>query len=149
MLSVFIAIDPCTRENGCMQVLRGSHQMGRIDHGLTGQQSGADLERVEQAKRRLELVQCEMQPGTAMFFHCNLLHTSEANLSEQPRWALICCYNARSNDPFKPHHHPGYTPLVPVPDTAIREIGARPTAAAQRFLHQSDEDPTRRTESNA
>ena len=35
MLSVFIAVDPCTKENGCMQVLRGSHLMGRIEHGFT------------------------------------------------------------------------------------------------------------------
>ena len=44
MASVMIALDRNTRENGCLQVLRGSQQMGRIDHGLLeGQQVGADL----------------------------------------------------------------------------------------------------------
>ena len=33
MLSVAVAIDRATRENGCMQVLRGSHKLGRIEHG--------------------------------------------------------------------------------------------------------------------
>ncbi len=28
----------CSRQNGCLQVLRGSHQLGRIDHQLTGEQ---------------------------------------------------------------------------------------------------------------
>ena len=146
MLSVFIAVDPCTRANGCMQVLRGSHRLGRIDHGFAGEQTGADLERVEEAKKRLELVFCEMAPGTALFFHGNTLHTSEANLSDQPRWGLICCYNTKHNDPYKPHHHPGYTPLEKVPDSAIKAIGAKPTEATQRFLQQDQDDTTRRQE---
>jgi hypothetical protein len=146
MLSVFIAIDPCTKENGCMQVLRGSHSMGRIDHGFVGEQTGADLERVEEAKKRLDLVYCEMEPGTALFFHSNLLHTSEANLSDLPRWCLICCYNTKHNDPYKEHHHPRYTPLERVPDTAIRAIGAKPMDSAQRFLKQNEDDTTRRSE---
>ena len=56
MASVFIAVDPCTKENGCMQVLRGSHHMGRIEHGRFGEQTGADPERVREAIKRLELV---------------------------------------------------------------------------------------------
>ncbi len=146
MLSVFIAVDPCTKENGCMQVLRGSHSMGRIDHGFVGEQTGADLERVEQAKKRMELVYCEMEPGTALFFHSNLLHTSEANLSDHPRWGLICCYNTKHNDPYKEHHHPCYTPLDKVPDSAIKEIGAKPMESEQGFLQQDQDDTTSRTE---
>lgn len=149
MLSVFIAIDPCTKENGCMQVLRGSHLMGRIEHGFAGEQTGANLERVEEAKKRLDLVYCEMQPGTALFFHSNLLHTSEANLSDKPRWALICCYNTKHNDPYREHHHPRYTPLEKLPDSAIREIGAKTAAASQRFLLQDEDNTTRRTETVA
>ena len=42
LVSVFIAVDPCTRQNGCLQVIEGSHRLGRIDHVLTGQQAGAD-----------------------------------------------------------------------------------------------------------
>ena len=38
-----------------MQVLRGSHELGRIDHVLTGEQAGADMERVAEIQKRLEL----------------------------------------------------------------------------------------------
>ena len=38
MGSIFMPLDVCVRENGCLQVLRGSHRMGRIEHGLTGDQ---------------------------------------------------------------------------------------------------------------
>src|SRR6267154_6248874 len=44
MASVFIAVDPNTRENGCMQVIKGSHLLGRIEHGRYGDQTGADPE---------------------------------------------------------------------------------------------------------
>ena len=125
LVSVFIAVDPATRENGCLQVLKGSHHCGRIDHVLTGDQAGADPERVEQIQKRTELEYVEMAPGDALFFHSNLLHRSDQNRSPHPRWSMICCYNAKSNDPYMESHHPRYTPLERVPDSAIQEAGVR------------------------
>jgi hypothetical protein len=125
LTSAYIAVDPATRENGCLQVLKGSHLMGRVDHVLTGDQAGADLERVHEAQKRLELVYVEMDPGDVLFFHANLLHRSDQNKSDNPRWSMICCYNAARNDPYKEAHHPRYTPLHKVPDAAIREAGLR------------------------
>ena len=123
LTSASIAVDPSTRENGCLQVLRGSHHMGRIEHVLTGDQAGADLERVHEAQRRMELDYLVMEPGDVVFFHANLLHRSDQNKSDHPRWSMICCYNAARNDPYKEAHHPRYTPLDKVPDTAILEAG--------------------------
>jgi ectoine hydroxylase-related dioxygenase (phytanoyl-CoA dioxygenase family) len=125
LCSAFIAVDPATRENGCMQVIRSSHQLGRINHILTGQQAGADMERVHEALKKLELVYVEMDPGDTLLFHCNLLHRSDQNHSYNPRWSMICCYNAARNDPYKESHHPRYTPLHKVPDAAIKEAGLR------------------------
>ena len=65
----------------CLQVLKGSHHLGRIDHIKVGDQTGADMERVNIAMERLELVHCELEPGSAIFFHCNLLHCSAQNRS--------------------------------------------------------------------
>jgi ectoine hydroxylase-related dioxygenase (phytanoyl-CoA dioxygenase family) len=125
LASAYIAVDRATRENGCLQVIKGSHRLGRIDHVLTGDQAGADMERVAEVLKRYELVHVEMEPGDTLFFHANLLHRSDQNRSDHPRWAMICCYNARSNDPYKDSHHPRYTPLAIVPDSAIREAGRR------------------------
>src|SRR3954452_4395853 len=69
LTSAFIAVDPCTRENGCLQVLRGSHLCGRIEHVLTGDQAGAERERVEQLVQRLPVDYVEMAPGDTLFFH--------------------------------------------------------------------------------
>lgn len=123
LCSVMIAVDKATEENGCLQVLKGSHKMGRINHILSGDQAGAELEHVEEAKKRLETIQCEMNPGDALFFHPNTLHCSASNLSDKARWALICCYNAKSNNPFKESHHPSYTKLDKVSDDQVAIVG--------------------------
>ena len=121
LASCLIAVDRATRENGCLQVLRGSHPMGRIEHGKTGDQTGADMGVVNAALERLELAYVEAEPGDALFFHCNLLHRSDQNRSADPRWSLICCYNAARNNPYKESRHPRYTPLAKVADAAIKE----------------------------
>ncbi len=128
LASAFVAVDPCTRENGCLQVIRNSHHCGRINHTLTGDQAGADRERVDELLKRAErfpLVHVEMNPGDVLFFHPNLLHRSDQNRSDSSRWAMICCYNAARNDPYKESHHPRYIPLAVVPDSAIRQVGIR------------------------
>jgi len=125
MGSCLIAIDRATQENGCLQVLRGSHKIGRIDHGKTGDQTGADLERVNVALQRFALVYAALEPGDAIFFHANLLHRSDQNRSEHPRWALICCYNTRRNDPYKESRHPRYSPLETLGDEQVLEFARR------------------------
>lgn len=140
LTSAFIAVDKATKENGCMQVLKGSHLMGRLDHILTGDQAGADMERVREAEKKLELVYVEMEPGDVLFFDANLLHRSDQNRSDDPRWSMICCYNAARNNPYKEAHHPRYTPLQKVPDSAIRE------AAMRRFSDSSSDVAWLKTE---
>lgn len=134
LVSAFIAVDPSTRQNGCLQVIRGSHHCGRVNHQLTGEQAGADPERVAEILKRMELVYVEMDPGDVLFFHSNLLHRSDQNRSESPRWSMICCYNAKSNDPYKESHHPRYTPLDRMDDSMIKEVGIK------RFGDAGDDD---------
>jgi hypothetical protein len=121
--SLFIAVDPSRVENGCLQIIPGSHHAGRIDHVLTGDQAGANMERVDELAERLGVLPIEMAPGDGLFFHANLLHRSDQNRSDKSRWSMICCYNAASNNPYKDSHHPRYTPLQIVPDAAILEVG--------------------------
>jgi ectoine hydroxylase-related dioxygenase (phytanoyl-CoA dioxygenase family) len=123
LASCMIAVDPATAANGCLQVLKGSHHMGRLNHGPVGDQTGADPERVRAALAKLERVPCELEAGDAVFFHANLLHRSDRNDSDQPRWAFICCYNAARNDPYKDSRHPRYHFLEKWPDSRIREVG--------------------------
>ena len=139
LTSVSIAVDPSTHENGCLQVIPRSHELGRIDHLLSGDQAGADMERVTAVLERLPLVYCEMEPGDAVFFHANTLHRSDMNRSDNPRWSMICCYNAARNDPYKDSHHPRYTPLSVVPDGRIKDVGVRRFAEGGDVAWLADE----------
>ena len=134
MASAMIAVDPAKLNNGCLEVLKGSHHLGRLDHSLAGDQSGADPERVQIAMEYFERVKVELDPGDTLFFHCNLLHCSGQNHSPDPRWAMICCYNAARNNPFKASRHPQYTPLEQVDDTLIKMVGLK------RFNDSKDVD---------
>ncbi|HZE86402.1 MAG TPA: phytanoyl-CoA dioxygenase family protein, partial [Puia sp.] len=63
MISVMVALTHADKENGCLQVIRGSHKMGRVNHGFSGEQVGADMEMVENALKTMELEYVELQPG--------------------------------------------------------------------------------------
>ncbi|XP_013384548.1 uncharacterized protein LOC106154670 [Lingula anatina] len=143
MATVFIAIDRADRNNGCLQILPGSHKLGRIDHVPIGNQTGADLERVKQASKVLPLTYVELNPGDAAFFHCNLLHTSDQNNSDRRRWGLVCCYNSARNNPVIAHHHPQYTPLKKVPNKAILEcpLMADKSEETKWFYKETDSSP--------
>ena len=118
LVSCMIAINEATVENGCLEVLKGSHHIGRINHNKTGDQKGADMEFVNEALKRHELVKVELEPGDTLFFHCNLLHKSNQNRSPNPRWVMIPAYCAESATPFKENELKVY-PLNKVEDDAI------------------------------
>ena len=119
MLTVAIPLTPNTPANGCLNVLTGSHLMGRIDHGFVGKQTGADPARVAAAEVHLSRVAFEAQPGDVMFFHSNTLHTSAPNQSDVDRHLLLIAFNTRANDPYLKHHHPNYTPMEVLADSEI------------------------------
>ncbi|HTL27774.1 MAG TPA: phytanoyl-CoA dioxygenase family protein [Tepidisphaeraceae bacterium] len=119
MLSAFVALDAATKENGCLQVLRGSHKLGRLNHERVGTQAGAEPERLRKLEPYFERVACEMSPGTVLFFHGNLLHSSTANESDKHRRSFIMCYNALSNPQLTEKKTSEQRPCPVGPDDAI------------------------------
>jgi hypothetical protein len=119
MISVMVALDPATRKNGCLKVLVGSHQLGRLDHGKVGGQQGADADRLRAVENMLDVYYWEAKPGSALFFNCNTLHASEPNLSDRPRRAYICAYNAFSNVPVMGEGHGKPVPIPPSGEDGI------------------------------
>ena len=116
LISVMVAITEATRENGCLQVIKGSHKMGRVEHGFVGEQTGASQRYVDLALKTMELVYVELNPGDALFFHSNILHRSDANVSDKSRWSLISVYNRQQNIPYNEKSASCLVPLETVPD---------------------------------
>ena len=52
-----------------LQLLKGSHNYGRINHTIVGDQTGADLERVEQIKAQCDSVFAELDAGDIANFN--------------------------------------------------------------------------------
>ena len=138
LISVMIALTPANKENGCLQVIKNSHKMGRINHGFSGEQVGADNQMVNNALKTMDLVYAELEPGDALFFHSNLLHRSEANLSEHPRWSIISCYNLQSNLAYNETSTSWKTPVSVVPDEAILEWDAESLSNADFLKKEND-----------
>lgn len=88
-LTVLIAIDPSTRENGCTEVFSGYH-----DRFLSTDECSYMLpdETVDSATRTF----LELNPGDIAIFHGLTPHRSEPNKSDQMRRVLYVSYNAQS-----------------------------------------------------
>lgn len=126
MLSMMIALDRSDRDNGCLQVVQGSHKLGRIDHvQVSEKQNSADPARMDHILKRHAVVHCELDPGDALIFHANTLHRSDQNLSPNRRWTLIICYNAVSNDTVTRDDDRYYVPLDKVGDDAVLAAGLK------------------------
>jgi ectoine hydroxylase-related dioxygenase (phytanoyl-CoA dioxygenase family) len=132
MLSIMIAITAASKANGCLQVIGGSHKLGRIEHGFAGEQVGASQHYVDLALAIMPLIYVELEPGDALFFHPNLLHRSAANLSDRARWSLISVYNLQENTGYNEPNGSATTAVDVVPDEALLqwETGGIREAAA-------------------
>lgn len=135
MASCQIALDRSFKENGCLELVRGSHNLGRIDHvPVVGEgQNIADPKRMAEIVKRLEVFPCELEPGDGLFFHANTLHRSAQNRSPHRRWTLLCCYNRADNDTLVREHDRYYVPLEKVPDDAIKQVGLRLASGTEHF----------------
>lgn len=131
LLSAFVALDAATVENGCLQVLRGSHLLGRLNHEKIGNQTGIDPERVRKTEELFERVYVEMTPGAVLFFHCNLLHASGPNDSDYHRRSFIMCYNALGNPQLTEQKWSEQRPCPVSPDDSILKF-AEQLAALSR-----------------
>jgi ectoine hydroxylase-related dioxygenase (phytanoyl-CoA dioxygenase family) len=140
LVSVMIALTAANKENGCLQVIRKSHKLGRLNHGFAGEQVGADMVMVDHALQTMEQIYVELEAGDALFFHSNLLHRSEANLSDRPRWSIISCYNSLSNPAYNDESTSWKIPVQPVADDAILNSTSTGAAVSGDFL-KKEKDP--------
>ncbi len=93
-ISVWVALDQATRDNGCLMVVPGTHRAA-IDHDLVQSPDGfghrLDL---SAAGIATEPVICELPRGGAVLFSDLTLHASLPNTSGAPRRAWIPTYRS-------------------------------------------------------
>ncbi len=92
MLTVFIAVTPATKENGCLLVAPASHKRGLALHCHNARASFSSQaipdRRVSDARLALE-----MQAGDVLLLDKLTMHAFLANLSDEIRWSVDLRYN--------------------------------------------------------
>lgn len=91
MLTVLLALDDATAENGALRVLPGSHLLDDVpfkDSELDFERNEIDPERMDTSS----MVAVEVPAGSAVFFGPRLVHVSGANTSDRDRRAMLYTY---------------------------------------------------------
>jgi ectoine hydroxylase-related dioxygenase (phytanoyl-CoA dioxygenase family) len=83
LASCWIALDDATEENGCMQVIPGSHDRAIPHVDVLDDKIVPDTEYDAST-----LIPVEMKAGTGLLFHSLLLHGTAPNTSSRPRRAV-------------------------------------------------------------
>jgi hypothetical protein len=90
LITVWTALDPATKANGCVQIVPGSHRHGLINpthpSGFLNEAQSAAICTPDR------VVYLELEPGEVVLLHNYLLHASDINRSVQSRRAFSVCY---------------------------------------------------------
>ncbi|HVF84995.1 MAG TPA: phytanoyl-CoA dioxygenase family protein [Abditibacteriaceae bacterium] len=90
LITLWTALDPATKANGCVQIIRGSHKFGLIN---PSHNSGfLTEEQVQQHCSPDQIEYCELGVGESVLMHNWLLHRSDTNNTDQSRRAFSVCY---------------------------------------------------------
>jgi ectoine hydroxylase-related dioxygenase (phytanoyl-CoA dioxygenase family) len=90
-ISIWVALDDATPDNGCLYFLPGTHQKtGYRDVGITKNMKAIFTLYPELAA--LEAVAAPMKAGSASFHNGLTIHGAGANMTPRPRRAMTCAY---------------------------------------------------------
>ena len=92
-VTVWIALDDVTRENGCMRVIPGSHRMGEFSHQISDREdlvlsNVLDDPRIDLSKA----VDVTLEAGQLSLHDANLVHGSQPNRSRHRRAGFALRY---------------------------------------------------------
>ena len=87
MINIWVPLSRVDAENGCLHYIPGSHRFGARFHQAP-KTGGPDIVSPYRALDMLSEVAVHADPGDVLVHHGLMVHSSEANLSDQERWAL-------------------------------------------------------------
>ena len=100
-LSIWVALDDATVENGCLKLFPGSHTSAIVHDGDANDGHGFGNRLRPGAVDESLAVTAAVEAGGAVFFHDLTLHASHPNTSGEERWVWIPTYrdaNAEDTD---------------------------------------------------
>lgn len=105
LVSAWIALTDSTVENGCMQVIRGTHNRN-LPHRERRHQDNMLVSglTVEAAVDEAACTSVTLRAGEMSLHHVNIVHGSQANLSQTKRLGVAVRYVAPEVSQELPHH---------------------------------------------
>jgi ectoine hydroxylase-related dioxygenase (phytanoyl-CoA dioxygenase family) len=100
MVNVWAPLVPARAENGCMQFIPGSHQLGAVPHEQRPHYLEIAREYLE--PRLDQAVPIEADPGNVILFHNLLFHQGLPNHSRTIRWSLDWRYQDATQPTMRP-----------------------------------------------
>eukprot|EP00930_Biecheleria_cincta_P080679 TRINITY_DN6907_c0_g2_i1.p1 TRINITY_DN6907_c0_g2~~TRINITY_DN6907_c0_g2_i1.p1 ORF type:complete len:319 (-),score=50.70 TRINITY_DN6907_c0_g2_i1:577-1533(-) len=91
-ISLWLAADRSDAENGCLKVINGSHTSKEEPPGGMDGAAGMGTHTEMAALKLGEVVHLELGPGDLSIHHPNLVHCSDANMSDRRRCGLTVRY---------------------------------------------------------
>ena len=99
-ISVWVALDDATPENGCLKLLPGSHRGTVIHDGDMSDGSGFGHRIRPETIDENAAVTAPLEAGGAVFFHDLTMHASHPNAERRERWTWVPTYrDAQAEDP--------------------------------------------------
>ena len=115
VVGTWTALEPVTRENGCLAVLPGSHRGALLPHEVPGwEYVNYGFLGVRGVDAGSERVHVEMDPGDTLLFHSLLIHGSGTNRTEGFRRAISAHYaRADAHDEWDGRDRMAGRPWIP------------------------------------
>ncbi|MBI3829582.1 MAG: phytanoyl-CoA dioxygenase family protein [Planctomycetes bacterium] len=88
LITVWTALDPATKANGCVQVMPGTHRLGLLSK--QGHTISAEQERQHCPEEKI--VYLELKAGEVVLLHNWLIHRSDVNKTDVSRRGFSVCY---------------------------------------------------------
>ena len=98
LVSVWLAMGEERVDNGSLWFVPGSHIL-HFDANQYGAAKFFRTDRPDNAALIGTATSPHLQPGDAVFFHCNTLHSAGKNLSAAIKFSLVFTYHGQSNAP--------------------------------------------------
>ncbi|CAF1112308.1 unnamed protein product [Rotaria sordida] len=103
-LGVWVALQPVSIENGCMQFIPGSHRMYDVlpHHTQNNNPRIHGLEVDNPNELTKNIMSCPLPSGGATFHHCRTLHHTGPNCSSEPRRAYTLQFECNTKTREQP-----------------------------------------------
>lgn len=99
LINAWIALGPEHPDNGCLQVIPGSHRMDFDRSQFDGEVFfRPDLPENQALIATRQYV--SLNPGDVLFFHCRTLHAASRNTSTESKFSVVFTFHGAENAPL-------------------------------------------------